>query len=345
MTALRAPWASASRWFWLVAGVIVLGNVAVLSTRPDWLGTPVPEWPLAIDLLVLLPLSYLWVNRHKGRRAWLGAAVLAGFGVLVGSFLLPNESKHLWLVLEPLRYAVLGVIVLAQSAILVPAVIQVRRAARTVNAERAIDETLRARFGEGLVTNLLRLESRVWLYALIRNPSHRAFPGENFSSHRQGFNASSQQGFVMLAAAEIPVAHLLLHLFAGPLVAAVVTGLSIYGFVFLLAEYRATLHRPISVGDHGLHLRYGVLVDAVLPWQAIATVERCAEAGRRASGKLRLRGMGVANVRIQLQPGTRVVAVIGARAISEIRLGLDDPAGFIEAVERRIAHFTKESDR
>ncbi len=341
MTALRAPSVCLVRGFWLLAAAVLLGNVLALSSQPEWLGTPVPEWPLAIDLLVLLPLLYLLVYRHKGRRAWLGAGALAGLGVLIGSLWLPTESKHLWLWLEPLRYGVLAVIVLAQTLLIIAAISQVRRAARTGNAEQVIDDTLRTRFGPGAVTNLLRLESRLWLYALVRTPVRHGFAGQCFSSHRQGYNAVNQHGFVILAAAEIPIMHGLLHLFFGAVPALVVTLLSAYGLLFLLAEYRATLHRPVSLDDTGVHLRYGVLIDAVVPWHAIVAVDRCTEASPRKPGTLRLRGMGEANVRLSLRPGTRLSPIVGARAIDEIRLGLDDPAGFVTAVDKAITANTE----
>lgn len=152
-----------------------------------------------------------------------------------------------------------------------------------------------------------------------------------FAHSKQGMSASNQAAFLTLIGAEIPIGHFLIYLF-DPVVAAVIAALSVYGFLFMLAEYRATLHRPFSVTDRGLHVRYGVASDFLVDWPSIATAAPTRGPVSRAGGRIRLVGMGEANVVIGLAPGTRVSGLAGSHEVEQIFLGVDDPAGLIAEI-------------
>ena len=57
---------------------------------------------------------------------------------------------------------------------------------------------------------------------------------------------------------------------------------------------------------------------------------------RRQRGSLRLLGAGTANVALRVRPGTHLQTLFGRKAVGCVYLGLDDPAGFLAAVERRL---------
>lgn len=322
-----------STLFWWVAAVVLLGNAVLVTSWPRLTGTAASEWALGFDLLVLLPLLYLWTHRHRGRQAWFGAAALFGFGVLAGSWLLPAGSKQFWLLLETLRLPVLLIVVGVQLLLIATVIRAAWRQADARPLEDSIAAALQQRLGAQPTTRLLLIEARLWIYALLRRPLRAPFPGtRHFSVHRQGENASNQLAFLIIVAAEIPLAHALLHFIWSPLAALVITTLSLYGLVFLWAEYRATCLRPISLEDHHLHIRHGLLGDVVVPLSAIAAVERCQGAVRRVSGRLRFTGMGAANLRLVLAPGMRLQTPFRLTEVAEIYLGVDDPAGLQAAL-------------
>ena len=212
---------------------------------------------------------------------------------------------------------------------------QVARERHSKNLEVALDGAIGDRFGNTVFARVLRLESRVWLYGLFKRPIRHAFPGlRHFHVGKQRLNASSQLGFLIVVGAEIPIAHFFLYLF-DPTVAAIVTAVSVYGFLFMLAEYRATLHRPLSATEDGLQVRYGVANDFVVGWTSIASATLTRGPVRRAKGRIRLIGMGEANVLIRLAPGTCVSGLSGARVVEQIYLGVDDPAGLIAEISAR----------
>ncbi len=319
-------------------GLMVAAYAAFMKgSLPFPLG-PLPSWTMAIDLLVVLPLAWLLIKPSHWRRRWPGALGLAGVGFLVGYWLAP-EGDPLWAVLGDVRWLLLGAVLLAELWLFSGVLRQVWRARTQGNAEAVAAQGVQRVFGDGVAGRLMQLESRLWVYALMRRPAAAPFAGEqHFSVHRQNGNASNQLGFLIVMGAELPIAHVLLHLAFGPTVAWVVTGLSAYGWLYLWAEYRATHWRPVSLDLRSLHLRYGLLMDTLLPLNAVQSLEPvdAHEPLRRAPLRLRLHGMGRANVRLRLRPGTLLQLPWGEREVAEVLLGMDEPERFMQAVRAKL---------
>ncbi len=297
-------------------------------------GGPPPTWAMAIDLLLVLPIVWVLLKRREWRSRWPAALAIAGGGFLVGRWLAP-EGDVLWSMLGDLRWLALGLVAAAELWLLSGIVRHVWRKAGDINAEVAAGQAVQRAFGAGIAGRWMQVEARLWIYALMRRPVAAAFVGsQHFSVHRQHGNASNQQAFVILMAAELPVMHLLLHLGFGVTVAWVVTAISVYGWLFLLAEYRATLWRPVSIDTDALHVRYGLLIDFALPRAAVLSAEIIDRKTTlpRAKTVLRLEGMGRANLRLRLCAGTRVQFPWGERELEEIALGIDEPQRFIQAL-------------
>lgn len=293
---------------------------------------PVPEWPLAVDLFVVVPLAYLVALRPPPRRALLGVAAVLSLGVLFGSLVLPEQDQTLWSAIEPLRWLFVAAVAASQLGLMALVAIDVAKSPPHANLELALHAALERRCGPGMVTRLLKVEGRMWLYALGRRDRRLQFrEGERFLGWKQGGNASNQAGFLILLAAEIPVLHVLLHL-VSPMLAVVVTAASVYGWLFMLAEARATRLRPVTVTDDAIQLRYGLVADMTIPLGRVRHVEPWRSTPGRARRRLRFAGMGSANVRIELAPGTRLMAALGEQEVSEIFVGLDEPDRFIRCV-------------
>ena len=68
---------------------------------------------------------------------------------------------------------------------------QVWHARAEGNAEAVAAQGVQRVFGDGVDGRLMQLESRLWVYALMRRPAAAPFAGEQqFSAHRQNGNAS-----------------------------------------------------------------------------------------------------------------------------------------------------------
>lgn len=320
--------------FAAVAALMGVAYTAAMKGPWPVPGGTLPSWAMAIDLLLVLPVAWLLLKPREWRSRWPAALGVAGAGFLLGRWLAP-EGDALWGALGDVRWLLLGLVLLAELWLLSGLLRQVWRARQHGNAEAAAAQGVQRVCGDGVSGRLMQLESRLWVYALMRRPAAAPFAGEqHFSVHRQHGNASNQLGFVIVMAAELPIVHVLLHLGFGATVAWVVTALSAYGWLYLWAEYRATRWRPLSLDADTLHLRYGLLIDATLPRAAVQGAEPVAarEPRGRAPGRLVLEGMGRANVRLRLQPGTRVRLPWGEREANEVLLGVDEPERFIQAL-------------
>jgi hypothetical protein len=185
------------------------------------------------------------------------------------------------------------------------------------------------------MSELLKADGRVWLYLVIRDASRLKFDGVPFYGRNVDQNASNQQAFLILMAVEIPIAHVIIHLFS-PTIALVTTSLSLYGLLFLYAEYRATLLRPTTLSADHLHVRHGVLGDLIVDYRDIADVRETREQPRRAKGRLRFMGMGSANTLLLLRPRTTVDTLFGPQQIGEIYIGLDEAGAFRQQLKGRI---------
>ncbi|WP_395681101.1 hypothetical protein [Dokdonella sp.] len=327
--------------FLLFAGAVCVANAWLARHAPGWLMAPAttpPEWPVLVDLLLALPLAYLVVFRRDGRRAWIGAALLAVSGITLAGWIVPADSQQ-WLgSLRLLRNFLAVLLVLGEIALAVGLVRLVLHGLRTErDPEQAIAASLRARLGDSPVVPLLAFEVRLWFYALFAGRRPLCFAGdEHFGYARKDGHASNLQGFMLLVAIELPLLHVLLTLFGSARVAWIVSLLSAWGLCFLLAEYRATLRRPISLDADALYVRYGLSAELRVPRERIAVA--CAHdrpVRRRAPGVVRYCDAGAPNVRIELAPAIEVPGWLGgSRRIGTLYLGVDEPARLIAGLER-----------
>ena len=331
---LRRSLGTRAKVFAAVALLMVAVYTVVMPGHLEVPGGPPPSWAMAIDLLLVLPIAWVLLKPSEWRKRWPAALAIAGAGVLLGRWLAP-EGDALWSALGDLRWLALGLVLAAELWLLSGIVRHVWRTSGDINAEAASGMALRRVFGEGTAGRWAQVEARMWIYALMRRPAVKPFAGtQHFNVHRQHSNASNQQAFVIVMAAEIPILHLLLHLGFGATVAWVVTAISIYGWLFMWAEYRATVWRPVSIEPESLHLRYGLLIDVTLPLAAVLDAQPIERKSPlpRAKTQLRLEGMGRANLRLRLRPGTRVQLPWGERELDDIALGIDDPQRFMQAL-------------
>lgn len=297
-----------------------------------------PEWPLLLDMLVSLPLLYYFMFRPSLKQFFKAWLAIAAAGVLVGRFLIPAESKQLWRVIEDYWLLVLLLEVALELYVLMLVVRRVQAAMRlSGNVDEALETTIRNHFGKRFAP-LALFEMRIWYYGLfMRKGEQLRFRGEqHFSYDKNDGNASNQFAFIMVVLFEMPLMHVLLHLvLAKAWLAWTIDILSLASVLYLVAEYRASQWRPISLDTDALLIRSGVLAgDRRVEYGMIESVIRCRDEGiRRKRGILRYRQFGRLNVEIRLHEGSWPS---GAKPISRIYLSLDKPDAFIDALRGRI---------
>ncbi|BDZ39436.1 hypothetical protein [Microbacterium suwonense] len=150
--------------------------------------------------------------------------------------------------------------------------------------------------------------------------------------------------FIGLSAVEIPVIDLLVH--GIPWLRWPFIALGVWGVVTTLGILLGYLTRPHAVGPEGIRVRHGGEVDIDLPWDVVASVERRRHALTDAP-QLSLTGVGdeqVLNhviqdhseIEIALEGPTPLRLPQGEVTVSALRISVDDPAGFMDAVRTHI---------
>ncbi|SFM04532.1 hypothetical protein [Rugamonas rubra] len=300
------------------------------------------ELLLLVQVFVLWPLLFFLLRNPQNRKAR-SAILPVAAGMLFGSLVLPAESKHVWHYIDQLRWVVVLGFGAGELWVMLILFRSLGKLRSSTTPDTDIAEAMRGALGDKAGTRLLTVELLMWFYALLswRAKDYRYAGREHFSIHRHEGNASNQVGFLVVLGVEIPFVHFFVWLWS-PTAALVLTGLSLYGFAWMLGEYRATLLRPVSVDEQDLHLRYGLLGDERVPLSAIDAVERCAIRLRRRRGLLRRTPAGgTANVRIALRPMTQIAGLFGTKDYDTIVLAVDDPARFIDALRARLEHVAR----
>lgn len=295
------------------------------------------ETALLLQVFVLWPLLFfalVYPVTQKARHLLLPLSL----GVLFGSLVLPTDWKHYWQHLDQLRWVLAAVLVLGELWVIALLLRSLSKLRGSERPEDVIREVVERQLGPGLVTRLIGIELMMWFYALLswRSHGYRFDGDEFFSVHRHQGNADNQKGFLMLIGAEIPLAHGLLW-FWNPTAALLVTALSVYGFVWLLGEYRATQLRPVSIDRDTLYLRYGLLGNERIPLRYIARVEPWNTPVARQRGVLRHKGGGIPNLRIELERPTAIERVFGSSEYQTLYIAVDDPARLIQALQAAMA--------
>ena len=295
-------------------------DLACLAAAPA-AGFPfVPNFALPFDLMVCVPAAFYLLAVRPARLSpllvlpviWLG-----GFASL--QFAAPGQPS-----IVPL---------LGLAALVVEAGVAVREARRFARGFRAAkgasDNPLDWFSGafSALVRNeraarMAGLELTMWYYAAFswRRAPHVPEGCRAFSSHRQSGYVAIVGVLLGLIAIEAFAVHLMVSRFSLP-AACILTALSAYTIVWMVAEARAVVLNPLLVGN-------GELV----PLGLIAWVGECEPAVPRKE-RLDLAAMGGRAVWIELAEPLEVRGITGKRRIVRaLKVSPDEPAAFKQAL-------------
>lgn len=288
------------------------------------------EWLYLLDALLVLPVLCFVCIKDK-KQAAIKAAVLCSLAVLVGSYIIPAQSKLVWHYLESGRYLFLALFLLFELAAVLTVYLAIRVALKQkADPDLAIISPIERLLGKGITANVLSFETRLWTYLLFAKQIKPAqFQGDkHFSYHLKDGAQSNALGFILLIALEMPMLHLLLHFAWSPLVANIVSGLTLLSLLFFIAEYRAMVRRPVSVDTDNLYIRNGIFNASIVALTNISAVKPHKGYVGRAKDHKRYNFAGEPNVVIALKQADNNVKYL--------YLGLDQPQAFIDAVKANI---------
>ena len=287
-------------------------------------GAEKPEWLLLIDGLIVLPiLCFFCVNDKK--EAAIKAVVYSSLIILLGSFVIPENSKVVWPYLESLRYLAIAAFIVLEITTIFTVFFAIKASlTKDIDPDISISQPIEQILGKGAISSLLSFEARVWTYALFsKKIRQQNFTGDShFSCHKKDGAQSNQLGFILIILFELPIMHLLLHFLWSSFAANLTTGLTLLGIVFFIAEYKAIAIRPISIDPEGIIVRYGLWNPLKISLINIKHVQLNSKFIRRSANVNRFNLAGNPNIEIKLNSG------------KFIYLGVDSPNEFILTLER-----------
>lgn len=339
---------SIPRW----APWLLLASVAAIYTADAWVALEAvasPEvdllsWAVVADLVILVPLL-VWLVGVKGL-GWSWTAVVPStlVGFVAAGLLVPAARGEvladLELALIPLELGVLGFIAWRARAGWIRLRSEQSREAEGTDPAVAVERAAAEVVGKGRVAEVLAFELLVQLYAFSfwRKPLPEATE-ERFSLHRRSGFGLLIGGALVATAAEIVPVHFLLHYFVHPAAGWVLTALSLYGGVFLLAHWQAVRHRPIELGEDTLLLRTGLLWQVVIPYRQISELRTVKATEVKVEDALQAHPAGRPSHCLELSQPVSAQGPYGLhRETRRIAFFVDEPGRFETALRDRLAH-------
>ena len=291
-------------------------------------GSNKTELWLLIDTFFTLPLICFYCFWDDKKTASIKAIMYMSLLVLLGSYVIPDVNKHLWLYLENIRYVVLIGFVLFEITTILTVVLAIQSAfEQKTDPDEAIAKPLINYMGDSFVTNIMQVEARVWTMLLFsKHIKQENFKGnKHFSCHLKDGVQSTLLGFIIITCVELPIVHTLLYFIWSPFAANIVSGLTFFSLFYFIAQNRAIEKRPVSLTDKALIIRYSLNNPLRIELSEIESISINHKAIRRDKQLKRFNLFGIPNVKIVLKQSND-------RIFNEIYLGLDKPTMFIEAI-------------
>ncbi|HEX8905634.1 MAG TPA: hypothetical protein VF771_12360 [Longimicrobiaceae bacterium] len=324
-------------------GLVALGVYATALTvvaSPLFMRRPeLGAAAISFDLLVTVPLAFWFlVVRPRGMRWFTVVPVVIASGY-AGLLVLPSGHQQ-YLGYARFLTAPAEVWLLGWGAV------RAWRLLRSGAHPRGdVLAAVRAAVGEIVryprAAEAVAAEIALFWYALL---SWRARPQVGpaeaaFTQHRRSGLMGMVGALAFACVVEAVGVHLLVEQWS-PRAAWVLTALSIYSVVWLVGLGRSVLLRPTVLAPDRLRVRIGMLWEADVPFERIASVTevRTGPAKRRAPGYLHAALFAAPRLTIELNGEVEAHGLYGSRKRGITRIGLlvDEPRELAAAIRQRI---------
>lgn len=312
-------------WLFLTGSMAVCAVSYVALLQPT--DRAVLELGVTLDLTLLIPTLYWFlVVRGKG---WPLIGILPVFlaSLVLASFILPDSRQG---ALQVMKY-------LAVPAELTLVGILIHRARKAVHIGRAgacayPSERIRHAVDEMVpndrVAAIIGFEVSMLWYALLswRSGAERDPVDARTYTHHEKGGYGAVVGVVLLAiAVEIIPIHALLARWS-PTFAWIATGLSLYGALWLIGDFRALKLHATGLNADRLTVRFGVRWRLSVPRERIESVRVVGASAVLDDVDLRMALPGSRRLAIHLKDPVEATGPYGVRRqVRVFELGLDDP--------------------
>jgi hypothetical protein len=254
---------------------------------------------LFFDCAVTIPICYWLLLVRPGLRGKASLVLVGALSVIRGAYLLSSRTG-------------MFIGIAAEAALVVFIVTKVGR----------IEDL----FPSKTLARIARAEIDVYRYAFRRsNKAELPTGARAFTIHE----ASGAASLFWLLACLTPIEAGAIHFILPVKLAWIMTALSIYGAVWMIAVARSFTALPIIVEARGITLRRGMLMSMYIPREAIASIARKEGEGKYARFAL----LADPSVYISFHQPLEVELPMGfTRKVHGASIAPDDAAGFFKAI-------------
>lgn len=286
---------------------------------------------LAVDLILTLPLLYLWVI-WKSKVPKITVVPVTISGLVLGRFLLPADQQT---ILLNFQTWVLPVVELTVFGVIIYKIRQLRKAFRQTEdldffsqLKMATKQVLPAKVAPIFVT-----EISMFYYAFVAWRKPKPLQANQFSSHKESGVLALYGAFLFVILIEAVALHFLLVQWS--LIAAwILTILSVYTAIQVLGFVKSIPRRAITVHNDHIHITHGMLSEMRIPKSQIEKVERFTrdlEPDEKIPHISPLGKMTAHNVKFTFREPVTIELLYGMKKeVGEVLVFVDDVDGLIE---------------
>ncbi|MEO0337885.1 MAG: hypothetical protein AAF242_01600 [Bacteroidota bacterium] len=290
---------------------------------------------VSVDLLLTIPLLYFLLIR-KTDIPKITLVPITIVGLLLGYNFLPLEHQ---MYLDLFKEWVLPLIELTVLSVIITKVIVGIKKYRSVSGERAdfystLIETCEEVLPKKMV-HLFATEIAVFYYSFF-TWKKRPVQENEFTYHLKSGTPVLLLAFIFIILIETFVLHLIIERWSVT-AAWILTILSIYTGLQMLGFSKSLSRRPYQIKEGFLHLRYGILSEAIIPLQEIERIEITKKALPEDKMARRLSPLGDLeshNLVLHFKTPQVMVGLYGfKKTFNTLALFVDDPQPFKHKVE------------
>ncbi len=299
-----------------------------------------PEVASAItfDLTITLPFVY-WIFIRKTRISKLSVFGIITFGIIIASFILPENNRQL---LGYLEFFILPVIELSVLCYAGFVVYKSRKTFKLLGQKQSdflvtLRETLVKEFPSKLMANAVTFEIAAFYYAFFKWKTRR---GEAFFTyHKKNGAMALLPVMAFVVAVETFVLHFLIAKWSAA-IAWILTAFSLYFLFQIYAHGKAILLRPVEITGEKLFIRCGLLGDVEIDLENIESVDFVVASIELEKDVVKLSPLGEfvqCNLKISLHKEAVLNGIYGKKKnFRTIFLNIDEKDIFKSEIERKI---------
>ncbi len=251
--------------------VLIISMMIVLATSNISLSNPSLFTGIAADLMFTVPFIYFLLIRKKKIPKFTVASFFV-LGVVLASFIIPEENQFLVIFVKNWILPIIEVSVFALVFIKIRKAIKVFRSTTSTSVDFfTILKTTCSKILPERISIFLAMEIAVFYYGFIYWKKRALRPHE-YTYHKNSGTIGLLAGLMMIIAIETYVLHVLAAKWS--ITAAwVISIISIYSLIQVFGFLKSFFKRPVSIENEKLHLRYGILSETIINLKDIKSVE------------------------------------------------------------------------